>query len=70
MNQYCDFLEEYNDSDGDISMLAEYNELMQEYLDFMEKINALGEETMNDAEAKYYLDVTLRVAERYESLLQ
>ena len=41
-----------------------------EYLDFMEKINALGEETMNDAEAKYYLDVTLRVAERYESLLQ
>lgn len=68
MDKYCDFLEEYNESDGDISMLGKYNELMQEYIEFVEKIDALGEETMNDAEAKYYLDVTLRVAERYQKL--
>ncbi len=69
MDKYCDFLEEYNESDGDISMFEKYNELMQEYLEFAEKIDALGEETMNDAEAKYYVDVTLRVAERYQKLL-
>ena len=33
-------------------------------IDLSEKLNALGEEEMNDEEAAYYLEVTLRISQR------
>lgn len=69
MDEYCEFMKKYNDSNSDPSMLSEYLEMMKKYTEFVEKIDALGDEEMNDAEAKYYAEVTLRVSQKLLEVL-
>lgn len=64
MDEYCEFMKKYAESDNDISMLSDYTQIMTKYAEFAEKIQAMDEEEMNDAEAKYYLEVTLRVEKK------
>lgn len=62
MNKYCDFMENYDPND--ITAMAEYLTLMQEYTDFAAKADAMDESSMTDADYKYYIDVMARVEKR------
>lgn len=64
MDEYCSFMKKYTDSDNDSSMLAEYYQMMIKYAQFAERIEALKDEEMNDAEANYYIKVTLKVSQK------
>ena len=57
-------MKKYAESDNDISMLSDYTQIMKKYAEFVEKIQAMDKEEMNDTEAKYYLEVTLRVEKK------
>ena len=54
----------YKNSPDDLSLLGEYVDYMAQYSETMEKMGELGDEEMNDAELKYYLEVTNRINEK------
>lgn len=67
MGSYCEFMGKYTDPNnaGDIvSMMADYTKLLKEEVEWSEKVDALEDEEMTDAEAKYYADVMLRVSQK------
>lgn len=66
MNEYCDFMEKYENADSSdvFSMLGDYSKMMSEYADAMDKLNELDTSKMSTADYKYYLDVTTRVSKR------
>lgn len=64
MNEYCEFMKKYNDSDDTFSMAMDYIRIIQEEIEWIEKIDNLENEEMNAAEAKYYGEVTLRVSQK------
>lgn len=64
MNGYCDFMKKYTESDDVLSMTTDYLKLVQDEAEWIEKIDNLEEEEMNDAEVKYYAEITLRVSQK------
>lgn len=64
MNEYCDFMKKYANSDDVLALTADYMKLMQEEIEWLEKIDNLENEEMNEAETKYYAEVTLRVSQK------
>lgn len=64
MNEYCDFMEKYENSDDVASMLNDYTEYMKKYADFTQKMDDMGDSDLNTEELKYYLDVQNRVSQR------
>ena len=64
MNEYCDFMQKYSENPGDMSVLMEYATYMAKYEEAMDKIDALDDMDMNDAELSYYLAATARIEQR------
>lgn len=64
MNNYCDFMEKYENSDDVVSMMNDYTEYMKQYADFAQKMDDMGDSDLNTEELKYYLDVQNRVSQR------
>lgn len=63
-DEYCEFMKKYKESPNDLSLLEDYTEYMEQYSETMEKISELENEDMNDAELKYYIEVTNRIEEK------
>ncbi|MBD5444833.1 MAG: hypothetical protein HDR29_04700 [Lachnospiraceae bacterium] len=70
MDEYCDFMKKYTTSDDITSMAMDYAKLLKEEIEWAEKIDKLENEEMNDAEAKYYAEVTLRVSQKLIEIAQ
>lgn len=67
---YYDMMKKYNSNPTDLSILAEYNELMEKAIEVDEKFAEWNEGEMNDAELKYYLEVTGRISQMAYEILQ
>ena len=67
MNEYCDFMQKYSENPGDMSVLMEYATYMAKYEEAMDKIDALDDIDMNNAELSYYLAATARIEQRYNA---
>ncbi|GAB5081768.1 hypothetical protein Osc1_09410 [Hominimerdicola sp. 21CYCFAH17_S] len=63
-DEYCDFMKKFNESPDDLSLLSEYTEYLTQYSETMEKMSELDDGEMNDAEMKYYLEVTNRISQK------
>lgn len=63
-DEYCDFMKKYSESPDDLSLLGEYMEYLTQYSETMDKMDALDDGEMNDAEMKYYLEVTNRINQK------
>lgn len=63
-DEYCDFMKKFNESPDDLTLLGEYTEYLTQYSETMEKMGELDDGEMNDAEMKYYLEVTNRINEK------
>ncbi|MGM9625798.1 MAG: DUF6591 domain-containing protein [Eubacteriales bacterium] len=63
-DEYIAFMEKYENSDNALSMIADYTKFLTQYADMMEKMDALGDEDMNDVEAAYYIEVTGRIYQK------
>jgi len=63
-DEYCDFMKKFNESPDDLSLLGEYTEYLTQYSETMEKMDKLDDGEMNDAEMKYYLEVTTRINQK------
>lgn len=64
-DEYCEFMEEYaKKNPTDLKLIAEYAVFMKQYAETMEKMEALDDGEMNDAETKYYIEVTTRISQK------
>lgn len=68
--EYYDMMKKYNSNPTDLSILAEYSELMEKAVEMDEKFAEWDEGEMNDAELKYYLEVTGRISQMAYEVLQ
>lgn len=70
MNSYCDFMKTYADTSnsGDMAalsaMLGDYSTLMQQEVEWLDKIDAVDQSTLSAADLNYYIEVTTRVSQR------
>lgn len=69
-DEYCDFMKAYADNPTDLGLLADYADMMSKAADMSEKFDAWNEDEMNDAELKYYLEVSNRVAQKLLEVAQ
>lgn len=69
-NEYCDFMEKYNASDDQTSMLAEYADYMAKYADMLDKMDDIGDDDLTTAEAAYYAEVSARVMQKLSDVSQ
>ena len=66
MDEYVAFMQRYGNADASdmAAMMADYADMMARYAEFAEKIDALGESELSDAELAYYMEVTSRVSQK------
>lgn len=63
-NEYCEFMKKYAENPTDLNLLMEYTDFMTQYTETMDKMEALDDGEMNDAETKYYIEVTARISQK------
>ncbi len=66
MNEYVEFMKKYMNADAAsmVSMMGDYYKILARYTEFAEKIDALDESELTNAELAYYLEVTNRVSQK------
>ena len=65
---YCDFMNEYLGSGGDMSMLNDYSKWMNQYSTMMAKIQAIDSKSLSAADNAYYLEVVNRTNQKLASV--
>ena len=63
-------MKKYYKNPTDITLLNEYADMMQEYSEFAEKVDAYDTENMSDDDLSYYLEVTTRCTQKLLKLTQ
>ena len=63
-DEYCEFMKNFKANPSDFELLNAYADFMDEYADYMEKLDEWEGEDMNEAELKYYTEVTLRIEKK------
>ena len=66
IDEYVAFMERYKAADATdmVAMMGDYTDMLSRYAEFAEKIDALGESELTNAELAYYLEVTNRVSQK------
>lgn len=70
MDEYIDFMEKYQAGATTIEMLTEYTEILSKYTEFTNKINDVDQKELSQADAAYYLEVTMRVEKKLLNALK
>ena len=64
IDEYVAFMEKYANSDGDLSLFADYAQYMARYAEMMGKIEDIDEGELTTAEALYYSEVMSRTSQK------
>lgn len=59
--EYCDFMKAYSENPTDLTLLAEYADMLVKAEEMNKAFEAWDEDELSDEELKYYLDVNNRV---------
>ena len=57
-------MKKYSESSNTASMAADYAKYMSDYANVMSEIDAIDENTLTDADKKYYIEVNTRIAKK------
>ncbi len=68
-DEYVDFMKAYQESGDAASMLAQYSDYMAQYSETMQKINGIDSDSLSEADALYYAEVSARIASKTAELL-
>ena len=60
-NEYVEFMKKFSKSTDTVSMLKEYNEYIKKYTETMQAMSKIDSKSLNNADAKYYTEVQLRI---------
>lgn len=66
MDEYAEFMRKYTDAGPAemMAMMGDYTRILTRYTEYAEKLDALDESELTDAELAYYLAVTNRVSQK------
>lgn len=64
VDEYVAFMQKYENSSDTTSMLSEYMNYISRYAELTEKMEALEDEEMSDADFDYYTEVMLRCSQK------
>lgn len=64
IDSYIAFMKKYSESSNTASMAADYAKYMSDYANVMSEIDAIDENTLTDADKKYYIEVNTRIAKK------
>ena len=64
IDSYIDFMQEYKKNPTDLNLMMKYTSILQEYMEFVEAVEAYDSEDMSEADALYYAEVTLRCSQK------
>lgn len=72
MNEYCDFMKKYANSDGnDLTLMQDYADYVKKYSEFVDDFAKWEDDTtMNSKETTYYIDVQARVNKKIIEVTQ
>ena len=64
--EYIAFMERFENADATdlAAMMGDYASILARYADFAEKVDAMEDDDLTDAELAYYLEVTTRVSQK------
>lgn len=62
MKEYVEFMKKFDEDSSNLTLISQYASMMSKYADFVDDFEKWGDEEMNTAETKYYIDVQARVA--------
>lgn len=68
-DEYCMFMKKYQENPTDLSLLAEYANMMNKLTEMDEKFDAWEDGDLNDEELKYYMEVQTRVSQKMLEIL-
>ena len=68
IDEYIEFLKKYNADPTSLTLLAEYGKMLEKMEDLDEKAEAYDEDTMNDVDLAYYLEVMNRCNQKLLSV--
>ena len=63
-DEYCAFMQMYAADPTDPELLVGYGQFMGRYADAMAGMETLDDGEMNDAETRYYIEVTSRISQK------
>lgn len=66
INNYCDFMEKYNNAgpEDTAAMLADYISYLQQYTETIDALNSIDEDSLSAADLAYYIEVNGRISQR------
>ena len=66
MDEYVEFMKKYVNADPTnlVAMMGDYYKMLDRYTEYAEKIDAMDESELTNAELAYYLEVTNRVSQK------
>lgn len=66
INNYCDFMEKYNNAgpEDTAAMLADYTSYLQQYTETIDALNSIDENSLSAADVAYYVEVNGRISQR------
>ncbi len=68
MNEYVDFINEFNAATDNTSMMAKYLEYMGQYADTMSKLDGLEQEDLSTEEVIYYNEAMTRILKKLNEI--
>ena len=70
IDEYCDFMKKYSESDGtDLTLLSDYLNYMDKYTKMMEEFEKWDDEELNSLELAYYCEVQIRVSNKLMTII-
>ena len=60
-NEYCEFMKAMSDDPTNFNYLLEYTDMLTQYADTMEKLDAIDEKELSPADDAYYIEVMARI---------
>lgn len=64
VDEYIEFMKNYQESGDAMSMLSDYTNYMQRYSEYMDKASKMDTSKMSAADYAYYIDVTARISKK------
>lgn len=63
-DEYCEFMKAYKEDSSNLELISEYADMNEKLIEMDEKFENWEDEDLNDAEMKYYLEVTTRITQK------
>ena len=63
-DEYVDFMQKFASSENTLGMMTQYASMMARYAETMSALDEIDSDSLSEADALYYMEVTLRITKK------